>query len=74
MNERLDAEQIKKLSIADKVDLILVKLEKLDPIVETYDGFILGKRFVVGAGTIISSIVALGALVLWVLKVLHIHS
>lgn len=72
--ERPSAEQIAHMTDSEKINHILLGLERLDPLLDAYDSVLLGKKFLLGLGTFISAMVALGALVLWVLRLLNVHT
>ncbi len=42
--------------------------KRIDPLLEAYDSVLFGKKFLVGLATIIGSITAIGAAILWIVN------
>jgi hypothetical protein len=63
-------------SVPERLDYILDQIQsldakitnldkKVDPIIEAYDGVLLGRKFLIGVGGFAGSMIALGAAIIW---------
>lgn len=50
------------------------RVEKFEPVLDAYDSVIFSKKFIVGLGSIIGSIAAVGAGILWLVDELIKHN